>query len=277
MKNETQSLELSRPETGALTQQPDVLTIIAMAARDPNVNVDKMRAMLEMQERIEQRQAEGRFNEAFQKVRANMPAIVKGNKNPSTNSAYVKLEDVQVVVEPVLREHNFTLSFSSDQSQLANHYGVCAELVHTTQVDGKPISFSKKYRLDVPSDAMGAKGNQNKTLTHGMGSALSYGERYLIKMIFNLRFIGEDDDGNGPRVKPQGPSTVAGDTKVREHTVELWKLMLPVRGPAQNWDIANQWLWKNEILDAAAQETAPRLTVEKFRTVIEKVRAKLAQ
>lgn len=269
-------MELSRPNSGALTQQPDFFTVVALAARDPNVDVEKMRAMLEMQERIEQRQAEGRFNEAFLKVRGQMPAIVKGAKNPSTNSAYVKLEDVQRVIEPILRENNFTLSFAADESKLANHYGVTAELVHTTIVDSKPISFAKKYRLDVPSDSMGMKGNQNKTMTHGMGSALSYGERYLIKMVFNLRFIGEDDDGNGPRVKPQGPSTLAGQAGVKEIAQELWTLLKPVRGAAPNWDVANQWLWKHELLDGAVPEEAPKLTEKRFREVIEQARAKLA-
>ena len=272
-----QNLQLARQESGAITKQDDFFTVVAIAARDPNVNVEKMRALLELQVQIEQRQAEGRFNESFAKVRASMPAIVKGAKNPSTNSSYVKLEDVQKVVEPILREHNFTLSFSADESKLANHYGVCAELVHTTLVDGKPISFTKKHRLDVPSDSMGMKGNQNKTMTHGMGSALSYGERYLIKMIFNLRFIGEDDDGNGPRVKPQGPSTLAGDTGVRELTAELWRILAPVRGQLKNWDEANAWMWRLEILDAAANEAAPRLSEKRFREVIEDAKSKLAQ
>ena len=34
------------------------------------------------------------------------------------------------------------------------------------------------------------------TKTHATGSAMTYGQRYLLKMIFNIA-VGEDDDGNG--------------------------------------------------------------------------------
>ena len=41
----------------------------------------------------------------------------------------------------------------------------------------------------------GAKGGDVMTKTHAAGSALTYGQRYLLKMIFNIA-IGSDDDGN---------------------------------------------------------------------------------
>ena len=34
------------------------------------------------------------------------------------------------------------------------------------------------------------------TKTHALGSATSYGRRYLLKMIFNVIEAAEDDDGN---------------------------------------------------------------------------------
>jgi hypothetical protein len=47
------------------------------------------------------------------------------------------------------------------------------------------------------------------TKTHAMGSGVSYGMRYLLRMIFNLA-IDYDDDGNaaGGRAKPERPRTV---------------------------------------------------------------------
>ena len=47
----------------------------------------------------------------------------------------------------------------------------------------------------MPSDGKGAKGGDVMTKTHAAGSAFTYGQRYLIKMIFNIA-VGEDDDGN---------------------------------------------------------------------------------
>ena len=45
--------------------------------------------------------------------------------------------------------------------------------------------------------------------THATGSAVSYGQRYLLKMIFNVA-VGEDDrDGNDPEPR-QEPTIPAG-------------------------------------------------------------------
>jgi hypothetical protein len=45
----------------------------------------------------------------------------------------------------------------------------------------------------MPADGKGAKGGDVMTKTHAAGSAMSYGMRYLLKMIFNVA-VGEDDD-----------------------------------------------------------------------------------
>jgi ERF superfamily len=47
----------------------------------------------------------------------------------------------------------------------------------------------------MPADGKGAKGGDVMTKTHAAGSAFTYGQRYLLKMIFNIA-IGDDDDGN---------------------------------------------------------------------------------
>jgi hypothetical protein len=49
----------------------------------------------------------------------------------------------------------------------------------------------------MPADGKGAKGGDVMTKTHATGAAVSYGQRYLLKMIFNLAVGEVDDDGNG--------------------------------------------------------------------------------
>jgi hypothetical protein len=52
------------------------------------------------------------------------------------------------------------------------------------------------------------RGSPNKTAIHGFGSAMSYGRRYLLLLIFNLAMRHEDNDGNhinpetGRRINP---------------------------------------------------------------------------
>lgn len=55
---------------------------------------------------------------------------------------------------------------------------------------------TRTYKADMASDGKGAKGGDVMTKTHATGSAFTYGQRYLLKMIFNVA-VGEDDDGNG--------------------------------------------------------------------------------
>src|SRR5690606_15862485 len=48
----------------------------------------------------------------------------------------------------------------------------------------------------MPADGKGAKGGDVMTKTHAAGSAMSYGQRYLLKLIFNVAIGENDDDGN---------------------------------------------------------------------------------
>ena len=50
--------------------------------------------------------------------------------------------------------------------------------------------------LDAVLDVAGPKGTINKTPLHGLGSAVSYLQRYLTRMIFNVVLRNEDNDGN---------------------------------------------------------------------------------
>jgi hypothetical protein len=54
----------------------------------------------------------------------------------------------------------------------------------------------RSYHIDMPADGKGAKGNDVMTKTHAVGSAVTYGRRYLLLMIFNVAIGENDDDGN---------------------------------------------------------------------------------
>lgn len=260
-------------------QPGTILDVLLKAAYDPTLDVNKMERLMTMYQSEVTRLAEGEFNRAMQSVQRAMPPIVRDSTNPSTNSKYVKLEKIQEVLNPLLLENNFTLTYGTDKSELADHYGVTALLTHNA--DDKRIGcFSRNYRLDVPADVLGAKGNPNKTKTHGFGSSLSYGERYLVKLIFNLRLIGEDDDGNlGGKPKPPGPSTKQGeDSATRQLAKALWSLLpKEVTEGQPNWSKPKQWLLDNDFLspdEHGGNERAPALSPERYGEIIEKVKAK---
>lgn len=163
-----------------------ILNVIARAASDPGTDVDKLERLLALQERVLAREAEQAFNEAMKSAQQEMPAIKRNQKNETTRSTYTDLEALAAAMDPIIHSHGFSLSFGSGDSPLPGHYRVTCEAAHTG-------GHSKHYFADVPADMTGMKGNQNKTATHGFGSTMSYGRRYLKLLIFDIATT--DDDG----------------------------------------------------------------------------------
>lgn len=240
-----------------------MLAIIARAASDPNVNVDKMERLYAMLKEEKARVAEQQFNEAMRKAQSEMPMVVKDAKNPSTNSNFARLETLKKITTPIITTNGFSQQFSQGDGALPGKIRVLCEVSH---IGG----HSKIFHLDLSPDDVGPKGLPNKTKIHGEGSTFSYGERYLTKLIFNITIVGEDDDGNqGKRPKPPGPSALTPEQVVIKGLKdELWNLLKDVRGEQPNWIEANKWLINQDIIGDG--EAAPKFTPDKFREVITK-------
>lgn len=163
-----------------------ILNVIARAAADPNTDVDKLERLLAMQERVLEREAEQAFNAALREAQDEIQPIVRNKTNSSTSSTYADLERVSDSIDPVLRRHGFSSSFGTADCPLPGHYRVTCRLSH---VGG----HHRDYQADVPADTAGVKGTPTKTATHGFGSALSYGRRYLKLLIADVATT--DDDG----------------------------------------------------------------------------------
>jgi hypothetical protein len=163
-----------------------IINVIARAASDPNTDVDKLERLLAMQERVLEREAERTFNAAMRAAQDAIKPVLKNRKNKETHSSYADLEQISKLIDPVIHEQGFSLSFGTADCPYPNHYRVTCAVSHTG-------GFTRNYQADVPIDNKGPKGAQNKTDTHGFGSALSYGRRYLKLLIFDIATT--DDDG----------------------------------------------------------------------------------
>jgi hypothetical protein len=163
-----------------------ILNVIARAAADPKTDVDKLERLLAMQERVLEREAEQAFNAAMREAQEEMGPVLKNKSNKETHSTYADLEQVSKLMDPIIYRHGFSMSFGTADCPYPNHYRVTCGVAHTS-------GFTKHYQADVPVDNTGPKGSQNKTMTHGFGSALSYGRRYLKLLIFDIATT--DDDG----------------------------------------------------------------------------------
>lgn len=182
-----------------------IINVIARAASDPNTDVDKLERLLAMQERVLEREAEQRFNVAMREAQEEMGPVLKNRKNSETHSTYADLEQVSKLMDPIIYRHGFSMSFGTADCPYPNHYRVTCDVSHTG-------GFSKHYQADVPVDNTGPKGAQNKTMTHGFGSALSYGRRYLKLLIFDVATTDDDGRGagNGKPINKQQVETLNG-------------------------------------------------------------------
>ena len=166
-----------------------IFNIIERAARDPNVDIDKMQRLMDLREREMNRIAQQQFNEAMKAAQAEMPQVVRNATNDQTRSKYAKYETISEAIQPIIAKHGFSLSFNEGTTDKQNCIRILCDVMH----EG---GHTKQYHADIPLDAVGMKGNANKTATHAYGPTKSYGRRYLKMDIFDVAVKDEDDDGN---------------------------------------------------------------------------------
>ena len=164
------------------------ISIVEKVATDPSVDVDKMKAILDMQERVMERQAEQAYAHALNAVQADLPTVQRKSYNAQTQSYYAELDALYKALIPVYTAQGFSLSFGEDDSPKEDHIRITVEVSH---VDG----CTKQRHVDLPIDNKGIAGKKNKTDLHGTASTFQYGRRYLTLMVFNIATT-LDDDGN---------------------------------------------------------------------------------
>lgn len=163
-------------------------TIMALASH-PNVDIDKVERLLIMRERIATQEKQEAFNCAMRDAQAQMRPISADAENPQTRSRYATYSKLDLAVRPIYTDCGFSLSFDTGEGAPEAHVRILCYVSHSG-------GHTRTYKIDMPSDGKGAKGNDVMTKAHASGSAISYGMRYLLKMIFNIAVGEDDDDGN---------------------------------------------------------------------------------
>lgn len=166
----------------------DTMALFERLARDPGASVEKIERLMALWERGEAKKAEAAYHAAMSAAQAAMRPVLTDSYNPQTKSKYASFEAIDRVLRPIYTEHGFGLSFNTSDSPQPEHVRVLCKVSHRG-------GHSEPYQVDMPADGKGAKGGDVMTKTHAAGSAFSYGQRYLIRLIFNVA-VTDDDDGN---------------------------------------------------------------------------------
>jgi hypothetical protein len=184
----------------AVVRQPDhlpatveptsMLHALTRAASDPNVDPDKLERIYALLAKAQDKQSEQDFNAAMSRAQSGMGRISADAVNPQTRSAYATYGKLDAKLRPIYTREGFALSFGTGTDAPEGHVRVVCHVSHAA-------GHTRMYLVDMPNDGKGAKGNDVMTKTHATGSAMTYGQRYLLKLIFNVAIGEQDDDGNG--------------------------------------------------------------------------------
>lgn len=172
----------------AIQESGGIVGMMERLAANPDIPVDKLRELLEMQKEILDREADQLFSEAMMAVQAELPTVVKDKLNEQTRSMYAKYDTICRAIKPVYTKHGFSISFSEETSPKPDHIRVIGIVRHRG-------GHKEVRHVDVAIDIAGIKGNANKTMTHAEASSDLYGRRRLTCMVFDVA-VGDDDDGN---------------------------------------------------------------------------------
>lgn len=168
-----------------INQAAAIISVIERAATNPDVDIDKMERLLEMQERIMARDAKASYASALAAMAPELPVICERggikDRNGNVQSTYALWEDVNDAIKPVLAAHGFALSFRTGRED--GQITVTGVLSHR---DG----HSEETTITLPHDSSGSK-----NAVQAVGSSTSYGKRYTAGLLLNLTSRGEDDDG----------------------------------------------------------------------------------
>jgi len=167
-----------------------LMSMIERVCLDPNADITKLEKMLDMQERVLNRNAEQAFAADFAAMQSELPRIarngtieIKKDGRLIQSTPFAKLEDINDGVRPTLQKYGFGVSFTIDQASAL--ITVTAKLLHR-------LGHSEKTSISLPIDTSGSKNN-----VQGNGSTVSYGKRYSLCALLNIS-TGDDTDGNLP-------------------------------------------------------------------------------
>jgi hypothetical protein len=160
--------------------------VVERAAADPSVDLARLERLVTIYERLLARGAETAFNAALAKMQPKLPELdergVITGRDGEVVATYATWEDTVAAIRPILARHGFGLTFKPGRSPKG--------VPTVTGVLRHSGGHNEEAQLELPADTTG-----DKNAVQAVGSTMSYGQRYVAKMLLNLTSRGDDDDG----------------------------------------------------------------------------------
>ncbi len=164
----------------AVTQPDQFIAMMERLAMADNVDVSKIEKMMDLQERILDRNAKQAYMADFSQMQPKLPAVER--KGKAHNTKYAKYEDIVDAVRPHLGQYGF--GFSHKVNQIDNKIEVVCTLTHKS-------GYSESTQFVAAADISGSK-----NAVQAVGSTISYGKRYTLLALLGIATEEEDTNGN---------------------------------------------------------------------------------
>jgi len=169
------------------SERQAIMSLIERVATSPDADINKLEKMLEMQERVLDRNAKQAFTADLAAMQIHLPRVIEYGEGHN-KAKFAKLEDINDAIRPVLHAHGFAVTFRIKHE---------ANLVWVTTVLSHKQGHSEETSIPLALDTSGSK-----NAVQAVGSSISYGKRYGICAMLNIS-TGDDVDGGLPTNAPQ--------------------------------------------------------------------------
>lgn len=156
-------------------------------------DLDKLKQLMDLQERWEKNEARKAYNEAFTAFKSEAIRVIKNKQvtdGPLKGKSYAELFSVVNAVTPLLSAHGLSASWRQSKDE-KDWIEVTCQLRH---VQG----HSEEVTMGGPPDSGGAK-----SPIQARASTISYLQRYTLKAICGVAEQNDDNDGNGGGKEPE--------------------------------------------------------------------------
>lgn len=170
------------------------LMVIERCVLDPNFSVDKLQALLKVQQEWDAIQAKKAFDEAKAKFSAFAIRVSRDKENTQYGSRYTTLGNLVNTVTPYLAQCDLHARWEPDQT----------DGIKMTCILRHKMGHEERAMMKVPVDTSGAKNPIQQ-----IKSSMTYARNCTFEMVCGLASsngaVNADDDGNGASAKPQVP------------------------------------------------------------------------
>lgn len=168
-------------------QENSLFALIDKALNKENIDISVIEKMLDMQERIMNKNAEMQFNADFSIMSSDLPAVSRSKKGH--NGKYAPIEKINEEIKPVLEKYGFAVSFSIEQNE--------------NRVTAKCILRHKGGHKEETSVTVFNDQSGSKNPAQAVGSAITYAKRYALCAMLNISLEDVDDDAQSIQPQPQ--------------------------------------------------------------------------